>query len=145
MSMSLHCELPKIVAFDTFVCNSDRSLPNIFYNKIENKFYGIDHAAAFTDKCLSVLAIDRLKELESSGFFKNCDKRVIDGLKSYRGTLITLYEKITLSFVAENLKKHAGSMSNRAIWHTEAFNKNYEHTKKLIDVIEQISNKRCRG
>jgi hypothetical protein len=58
-TMSMHVTLPYLVALDTFIGNSDRSLPNIFYDKKSNTFYGIDHAAAFT-RALASFAYDRL-------------------------------------------------------------------------------------
>lgn len=45
--MKKHSDLIKIVAFDTFVGNGDRSNPNLFYDKVSNQFWGIDMAASF--------------------------------------------------------------------------------------------------
>jgi len=148
-SMSLHNDLPKIVAFDTFVGNFDRSLPNIFYNEKENRFYGIDQAAAFNNKNLSKLALDRLKELHHKDYFKSCCGKIIDSLRLYRDTLIKLYNKITPENVcllfktysshiyvwSEDFSKH---VHGRCYYHCKAFESNYRFTKELIELLDEI-------
>ena len=47
-SMSVHPDLPKIVAFDTFIGNADRSKENLFYNKNTDRFFGIDLERSLT-------------------------------------------------------------------------------------------------
>jgi len=149
-SMALHSDLPKIVAFDTFVGNADRSYPNIFYDKSTDKFYGIDNAAAFNCRNLPLLAIERIKELQAGNFFNNCDTTIMRGLKLYHETLIKLYENIEPKFVQESLQKYSQYLCKkddkeslkfvmqRAKFHGKAFEKNYKFVKELICLLEEI-------
>jgi len=146
VSMSVHSDLPKIVAFDTFVGNSDRSLPNIFYDEAKGRFYGIDHAAAFNSKNLPLLAFERLEELEKEGFFKSCDEQVINGLRSYYGALVLLYKTISPGIVEQLFKYYSGCicincqdwLEKRILGHVDAFKINYEHIESLIELLDRL-------
>lgn len=147
VSMSFHDDLPKIVAFDTFVGNSDRSLPNIFYVEQKDRFYGIDHAAAFNCKNLPLLAIKRLEDLEKEGFFENCDKQITDGLRSYCETLMLLYKTISPGIVEQLFKVYSGHicinccdlLEVRIRGHIDAFKRNYECSKRLIALLNKLT------
>ena len=49
-TMSLHNDLPPIVALDTFIGNNDRGKPNVFYDKKKDRFYGIDLEIAWSER-----------------------------------------------------------------------------------------------
>jgi hypothetical protein len=61
--MTKHKDLPIIVGLDTYVGNKDRSKPNIFYNKAEDRFIGIDMGGAFSTP-LAKEAIKQIKNLK---------------------------------------------------------------------------------
>lgn len=103
-SMSLHEDLPPIVALDTFVGNIDRSLPNIFYDKHYNHLYGIDQAAVFGTN-LPQFAHDRIKELLEEGYFTTCDSRIIYGLHIYKKFLGELLEKNTPLMIIQSMQE----------------------------------------
>lgn len=148
-SMALDKDLSKIVAFDTSVCNSDRSLPNIFYDEKTGKFYGIDQAAAFNNKNLSHLAFNRINELIKENYFDTCKKEIISGLRLYRDTLVILHKTANPKLAAEIFENHSKYLLNknseftkkidrRVKFHKKAFKTNYEYTRELIFLLEQI-------
>jgi len=147
-SMTIHEDLPKIVAFDTFIGNSDRSFPNIFYNSNQNNFYGIDQAAAFNRKNLPKIAYDRLKELYDRGYFNKCNSKIIEALKIYQETLKILHEKIRPKHVSalfeiysQNIeleKSESSFTKKRSEWHTKNFKKNWKSTIDLIELLNKI-------
>lgn len=65
--MAKHPDLPKIVALDTFVGNADRSCPNLYYDKVADRFCGIDMAASFSSP-LAFWACQQLVKLKKSEF-----------------------------------------------------------------------------
>lgn len=147
ISMSYHNELPKIVAFDTFVGNSDRSLPNIFYDNLKNCFCGIDHSAAFNNYNLPLLAIKQLEDLWKKGFFENCNKQLKKGLKIYSQTLESLCEKISSEDVEKLFQAYACHiftghnkwwLEERIKRHANAFKENRSTTRKLISLLQKI-------
>ena len=147
-SMAMHGDLIKIVAFDTFVGNSDRSLPNIFYDANQRHFYGIDQAAAFNEKNLPKIAYDRLNELEEKEYFKTCDYKIIEALKIYRNTLQVLHEKIQPEYVQALFEKYFLSINvgeenhsfikRKVDWHVQNFKDNWNSTISLIKSLDKI-------
>ena len=144
-SMSLHEDLPPLVAFDTFVGNVDRSFPNIFFDAFNNRFYGIDHAAVF-GKNMIQLAIVRIKELLDEGYFKRCGPRVIHGLQSYKNTMIRLLRTNTAETTAQNmyaLLPHLGADLlntdvSRMHYHATIIKSTYRSLLELVSLLEQI-------
>jgi len=88
-SMALHPDLPKIVAFDTFVGNADRSKENLFYNKNTDRFFGIDLERSLTynlcgiaNKQIEKMVHDKTlyltkKEIKALGIFKSTLRSLI--------------------------------------------------------------------
>lgn len=145
-SMSLHNDLPPIVALDTFVGNADRSEPNLFYCNKSKCFYAIDLAAAFNTN-LAEIAIIRISELIKNNYFKKCKPQILNTLKVYRDTLDKLYcnysdnkiikyfqDYYSLIFTESNYIE----IKNRFEFQKNIITKNYIATKKLIDIIDQI-------
>lgn len=131
-SMALHEDLPKIAAFDTFVGNADRSRPNIFHDKQNNRFCGIDNAAAFNNKNLAESAKKRLEELSISDY--QC-KKIRDGLEIYIRTLLDLIEKIDIENIEADLVSYAvavGCSPERGKFHARAFAANVNSVENLI-------------
>lgn len=96
-SMSLHKDLPGIVAIDTFFGNFDRDTDNVFYDEVTDKFYGIDQGAAFSGDLpfLPICAYYELCSLQSTGYFLTCSRQCIDGLRLYKDALKTLCKHCT--------------------------------------------------
>jgi hypothetical protein len=145
-SMSLHKDLSALVALDTFIGNSDRSLPNIFYDKKSNSFYGIDQAAAFTKK-LPLLACERLQELVSQDYFLSCDAKIIHSLRPYRYTLskLRVIKPDSIVEAIQELVPHLAFQAslnadviNRVSYHRDIIEKNYAASAKLITLIDKI-------
>jgi hypothetical protein len=145
-SMSLHKDLPPIVALDTFVGNVDRSLPNIFYDGKNNHFYGIDQAAVF-GKNLARLANDRIKELLDEGYFKTCDSQIINGLRVYKKTLVELLEINMPLMIVQSMQElllHLGSDPlinddfSRMHFQAKIINDNYYSLLELVLLLDQI-------
>lgn len=119
-TMSIHKDLQAIVAFDTFVGNADRSLPNIFYDNKNDRFYGIDQAAAFNTN-LALFAYDRLKELLRDGYFLTCDVEVIYGLREYRNVLLQLKEDFKPLMIIQNMQELLPYLGSNLLQNDEAY------------------------
>lgn len=146
-NMAAHKNLPPIVALDTLVGNSDRSLPNIFYDQQSNQFYGIDQAAAFA-KLLPLFATDRLKELVFADYFCARPLNVMHGLRAYRNTLFQLQENVKPAMIVEEMKKLADHLGLNALqndevkarlhYHQQVIEQNYSYCLELLNILEQI-------
>lgn len=136
-----------LVALDTVVGNSDRSLPNILFDKEKGFFCGIDQAAAFARR-LPLLAIDRLNELINEGYFDACAPIMIEGLRLYRDTLIKLKQSITPDMIIQAMKQlipylasdalENSELQERIDYHTMIVESNYLYVDQLIDLLDNI-------
>lgn len=144
-SMGARADIPAIVALDTFVGNSDRSLPNIFYDQDSDTFHGIDQAAAFS-KELPKLAHRRIKALIESGYFKNCAPEIIKGLCIYREVLRQLHRDYNPDTIIQNMQQLASHLAPdacnspaiqaRLLHHATIIKHNYSDIEQLLTVIE---------
>ncbi len=98
-NMSRHIDLPKIVALDTFIGNSDRHSGNICYDSDTDTFCGIDMDDTF-DKNLCKVACDHMRVMlaDESIVFTSCQVR---GLMLYKATL----KKLIKNFPPHKLQK----------------------------------------
>ena len=153
-SMSIRDSFIKLCAFDTFIGNYDRSLPNILYDKKSNVFLGIDHGAIF--KPLAIFAVERIKELLEDGYFSRQSPLIICALEIYKNTLKKLYKNNTPETIIRsmsNLLYHFDENVNVKI-HPDVKEKleeyarnielNYVHVKKLIHLLEEEVLKKYR-
>ena len=101
-NMALHPDLPKIVALDTFIGNSDRHSGNLCYDPDTDTFCGIDMDDTF-DKNLCKVACDHIRVIlaDESIVFIPCQVR---GLMLYKTTL----EKLIKNFPPHKLQKKLG-------------------------------------
>lgn len=142
-NMSLHEDLIKLVAFDTFINNSDRSNPNIIYDQNNNRYYGIDHLAAFADRDLSSHALRQI-----SSFMKCLNKKEKATLCLYKNTLEKLYNNFPPEKIIElidsyldryfpeyKLDRFASEKINKIYSNIK---KNYVDTKKLLDYLVNL-------
>lgn len=102
-SMSLDGELARICSLDTFFSNCDRFNENIIVDN-NNVFYGIDQASAF-EVILAKISLEGLSQLNNSGYFKNCDKKIFDSLKIYNDTLRCLIKNISAEEIIKKLNE----------------------------------------
>jgi len=79
-NMSLHPDLPIIVAFDTFIGNSDRCPHNLRYHGKSDHFCGIDMEISF-NKNLSNIAVDQIRRLLKSA--TRLSHKELMGLETY--------------------------------------------------------------
>ncbi len=92
--MSVHRDLPLIVAFDTFASNPDRTCNNLFYDKKTDIFCGIDLELSFKlpfERDLGILAIYHIKKFMKEKI--KFSSKEIASLKKYNNTLKKLLEK----------------------------------------------------
>jgi hypothetical protein len=146
-SMSIHNNLALLCALDTFVGNSDRSDPNIFYDHIHDSFAGIDQAASFSQQ-LPTLACDRIKELVKEDYCDACSSDIINGLRTYQSTLRYLYDTVTPCAVIAAMQdliphialnaEHASEIKARIHTHTRVIEFNYASTLQLMSVLDQL-------
>lgn len=146
-SMSCNRALVMLVALDTLTGNSDRSLPNIFYDPQRDIFCGIDQAAAFTRE-LPLYGYQRLQELVDQGYFFLCPQEVIEGLRLYRDTLRFLMQRIPGDTIMEPMRQLVPYLSSSASKNSEirekmrhhqmVIERNYNYTRELIVLLDQI-------
>lgn len=90
-NMSLHPDLPVIVAFDTFIGNHDRSRNNFFYDRTSNTFWMIDMEKSFT-RNLCDIACNAIHKFLKNQLCKFTHTQ-IKGLVIYRNTLKKLIKE----------------------------------------------------
>ena len=93
--MSLHPDLPKIVALDTFISNPDRSSNNLFYNNQTKRFCGIDMELAFKlplRRNLSKIAYYHIQQLFDNNVTP-LQRQELIGLSEYNKTLKVLIKR----------------------------------------------------
>lgn len=99
-TIAKHEDLQKIVAFDTYLGNIDRSDNNIFYDASHNRFYGIDMG-----NCLmGPLPGCALKQLEQ--FFSQLSMEEKQGLKGYKDSLGLLVKNFPPAKLIALLNQH---------------------------------------
>lgn len=103
--MSLHSDLAKIVAYDTFIGNNDRNNRNLFYDVTTDSFMGIDMGAAFCrDLCKPSQGVIRAL-LE--GDEEPITREEHESLIVYRNTLTSLVKNYCPSMIEAMLDTYA--------------------------------------
>jgi len=153
-SMAIHDDLPPIAALDTFIGNSDRSLPNIFYDSKDDHFYGIDQAAAFC-KNLPKHALKRLKQLFDEKYFNSIDLKITQSLILYKKSLSALLGSIepqALILEMAQLAAYLGENSlqdsliqERLPFHYKVFSDNYSDVLELVEYLTILCDEKQLG
>lgn len=145
-TMSKHEDLQKIVAFDTYLGNIDRSHPNVFHDNVQNRFYGIDMG-----NCLmGPLPACALVQLE--GFMKELSLEEKEGLKGYKKTLQILMTRFPpaelIALLEKHLEKAGFTPNNPLLWDEDSERKlkkwkqmieeNYTSSLKLVEFLENV-------
>ena len=147
--MSLHHDLIRIVALDTFVSNSDRASSNIFFHKETNRYYGIDLELAF--KLPSRRDLGRVACYQIEWFIKNninFSSAELRGLKKYNKILKKLLKKNPpqkLHVLLDQVAELSGLLVN-ADWELlrdierikEKMTLQYENIQKLVRLIDHF-------
>jgi hypothetical protein len=129
-TMICHVDLLKICAFDTFIGNGDRSNPNVFYDQIENRFWGIDMAASL-NALLAKIAYQKFKTIPFDPL-----------LELYFSTLKKLHVNISPRAVEELLKSYMSISQyfkkgdeiamERLRHHLKIFEENYSFVSLIV-------------
>ncbi len=148
-AMSLHSDLPAIVALDTFIGNRDRNHVNLFYDEESNKFWLIDFGDLFSKRILSSLASNCINTMLENRELK-LTMQELNGLIMYRDTLIklvkkypphTLHEKIDHLVIQAGIKPSivlSKGVTRRIQLYKNNIAQNYEDTKELIIVLDKL-------
>jgi hypothetical protein len=142
-SMAHHEDLATIAAFDTFINNSDRSAPNLFYDKKSDHYYGIDHFAAFDDKKLAHYALRQIANHTSTFSEKDWV-----GIRRYFKMLKVFYEKFPPSIVIKRIRGEIelffpeqvqnSDVRNMLVEYENFIKQNYKDCGSLIDHLSTI-------
>lgn len=138
--MTLHHDLPGIVALDTFIGNADRSCPNLFYDEISDKFYGIDMAGAF-NKNLCKIACYRIEQFLNKKYIFT--QKEINSFKKYYDILkqlIMLYPPEKTCALFEDLATKAGFSSDSVLWNQDIINRFIFHKRIIYESFSDAQN-----
>ncbi|MES2122972.1 MAG: hypothetical protein V4492_09420 [Chlamydiota bacterium] len=130
-NMARHPDLPGIVALDTFVGNADRSQPNLFYDPLSDRYFGIDLAASFCS-ALGRVACVQIERFRAQNRQFSMEEQA--ALASYAHTLERLLNRWTPeaieSLLLENAEK-AGFIRSSSLWNPAVEERMNAH-RKLI-------------
>ena len=148
-NMSLHPNLPAIVAFDTFIGNNDRSKGNFFYEKKSNTFWMIDMEKSFMHNLCSTAckALHVFLNDQSLTF----TRAQINGLVIYRDTLKklikehpphTLHKKLD-DFVSQAGIKPAShnKVAERIQQYKHTISESYTSAQQLVALLDKLINR----
>ncbi len=143
--MSLHKDLPPIVAFDTFVGCSDRKRKNLMYDKETDTFYLIDLEKAFQSG-LAKLACNRIHHMIHSN--EHFTQKEIIGIRRYRETLALLINSFSPNKVCNMIDVvmylSGFNWPTSTIDHSiteqykKTFTKNYAEAQKLLHLLDKF-------
>lgn len=144
-NMALHPDLPRIVAFDTFIANADRHRGNFFYDKKSNRFYAIDLESSF-NKELAIYACDLIAWMINNNNEELSAQELV-GLRVYRDVLKKLVKKYSPEILYEKLLEFAiqgGILEKISKSHLflitrtckQRIKKNYGACEDLVDLLD---------
>jgi len=146
-NMARHEDLPGIVALDTFVGNADRSQPNLFYDPVTNRYYGIDLAASFCSE-LGKVACEQIQRFEAQKREFSSSERV--ALAKYAKTLEQLLSLWTPESIEQLLLENAHragfeagclwnqDLEERIDFHKRVIQSNYAAVTELLGRLEKL-------
>jgi len=143
-SMAVHSDLPKIVAFDTFIGNADRSKENLFYNKNTNRFFGIDLERSLTYNLCEIVRkqIEKIIQDKTLSF----TKKEIKGLAIFQSTLRSLVKHNSPEKSLEKINNlikiaefYGNNISNNKLGHINSMIvEGYADAEKLVVLIGEL-------
>ncbi len=142
-TMATHKDLPKIVAFDTFVGNIDRNKGNIFYDPVTDQFCGIDLDQSFmADLCQE--ACTQLQTLQQQAA-TSLTSEEIAGLKIYRSMLQQLLTQCPAEATKQKILDYYGicgfsteDLKEAVMFHQKLIDESYQSCQKLVTLLDQI-------
>ncbi len=148
-NMSKHPDLSKIVAFDTYLGNYDRSLLNLFYDKKIDRFYMIDMERALSvNLCYAACYHMEIISKEKTIAFSPAE---INALTSFCQTLHALVEKYPPQeqnnlfdyYLSQSELERENQLDTEAInhkieWYKALIADTYTSAKKLITLINTL-------
>lgn len=153
-NMAFHADLPCIVAFDTFIANSDRHNGNFFYDVKSDHYYAIDLESSFKDD-LAVYACGCI-ELMLNDKDEHLSGKELKGLLIYRDTLNALIEFHDAQSLYKQLEAYAlqggirsallrSTVLGKLAAYKVAIGDNYDSCKRLLALLDKLLNKHDRG
>ena len=143
--MSLHPELPRIVAFDTFIGMNDRSGVNYLYDKQTDTFWLIDMADAFKINLCKIACAQVRKMIDNEELALTT--RECCALRVYRNTmqfLIRQYPPEKLQNLFDSyLEQAAFYFTDKVIeLRKQIMSESYADARKLIPLLNKLIAKR---
>lgn len=143
-SMAVHPDLPKIVAFDTFVGNADRSNANLFYNKNTDRFFGIDLERSLTYNLCGIVRKQIEKMLRGKAL--SFTKKEIKAFAIFQSTLHSLIKHNSPKKSLEKInnlikiaKFYGNNISNNKLCHIDnMIVQGYADAEKLVVLIDKL-------
>ncbi|MCX5925409.1 MAG: hypothetical protein NT124_03930 [Candidatus Dependentiae bacterium] len=144
--MAEHEDLSKMVAFDTFIANTDRGTKNYFYDRKSNHFYAIDLESSFNHN-LAFYACQCIDSLIKSKV--NLSPKELQALIVYRKTLNLLiqnnspedmYKKMIDFALQGNIisRSFRFSVLDRLKKYESSIKANYNACKKLVRLLDRL-------
>lgn len=131
-NMAKHDDLSAIAAFDTFVGNRDRSGPNLFYDSISDRYFGIDLAAAFC----SNLAKTACEQVGRFGPCSFAEKRALQKYLQVLQRLISHFPpERTCALLEKNAKQVGLEKIDRLHFHRKRIWENFSYCLQLSEAI----------
>ena len=147
--MSLHPDLPLIVAFDSFIANGARRRSSLFYDEKSDRFCAIDLESSFK-KNLCKLACNRIDTLLQDKTFKLTSQELC-GLILYRDTLKKLNERHSpeeLHMKLDEFLLQAGIIPSSSLFNDKVADmiqfykknifENYKHSQELVLLLDRL-------
>ena len=147
-NMAKHPSLPQIVALDTYLGNNDRSLPNIFYDKVSDQFYGIDMGNSFKGNLAqeALLKIQKFHESEA-GFSPDEITALLEYGKALEelssqfppDVLISKLHELCTDYLNHSPEELDEDTFRKLMRTTHIIHETYQSTQELIKFIHQIT------
>ena len=146
--MSLHEDLPKIIALDTFVANHDRHRGNYFYDEETDRFFAIDFEVAFRKNLAEKVYQSFIEMIEDKNLIFSAEE--IEGFVIYRDMLKRLIDKYNpklLRFCINELIDNAGidltkpKDENKKAKYDKMMEANYNSCIKIVNILDVLIKK----
>lgn len=106
-SMTVHQDMPRIAALDTFIGNPDRHASNLIYDKYGDHFYAIDFSLAFSIN-LAEHSLRTIRKLKKSNRFSVKEKRALRTFRNMLKKLLGLHSPKSLCAQFDELIDQTG-------------------------------------
>lgn len=141
-NMENNDSLIKLVAFDTFVNNADRSQANLLYSQDSNRYYGVDHISVFGNNSLAKHAKRQIKALIDNSEIRYDTSNALIKYKQYLEGFMKNYKPEQISgMIDEQFLEHFSNLktdpeiNDTLDSHKRFIRRNYIATQELIDYI----------